>query len=107
MRKPQGKLVPATGLEPVAPIIQNHGNPANKGDLQGLLSPAGVSQNEFGPQSSPQTPSAARLSRRDLRDLIAMCSREVGYCGLDQHAGRRAAELKQKLQAMHAHGEGL
>jgi len=72
-----------------------------------MLSPAGVSQNEFGPQSSPQTPSAARLSRRDLRDLIALCAREVGYCGLGQDAGRRAAELKEKLQTMHAHGREL
>lgn len=60
-----------------------------------------ATQTEFSPQSSPITP---RLTKRDLRDLMRLCDVEIGHCGLDQESGRRAAELKEKLVAIHAHG---
>ena len=56
-------------------------------------------------QMFEQTPApGARLSRQDLRDLMGMCDRQVGYCGVSDPAGQRALELKAKLLAIHAHG---
>lgn len=68
-----------------------------------LLAVAPVSTDS--PEKSPQSsPIPRRLSRKDLRDLIAMADSEVGHCGLDTAQGRRASELKGKLKAIHAQG---
>jgi len=42
---------------------------------------------------------ASRLSRRDLRDLLALLAQEIGRAGLDTEPGRRAFELHTKLQS--------
>jgi len=49
-------------------------------------------------------PAPARLTRHNLRDLIRLCEIEVGRCGLDQEAGRRAQELRAKLLDLHRLG---
>ena len=47
---------------------------------------------------------ARRLSRAELLVLVAILNREIGYVGLDQPGGKRAAELRDKLLAIHKHG---
>lgn len=95
----EAKMVRARGIEPLAKRAPNLPNIGQQPDPPAVPAAALPLPNDFRPQSSPK---ASRLSRRDLRDLIAICAREVGACGLDQDAGRRALELKQKLQALHA-----
>ena len=94
-----------TGSIPVRATTEIEGNPV----VQQVLIPEldeptrGVSINR--PQTVPTSPApGARLSRQDLRDLMAMCDRQVGYCGVSDPAGQRALELKAKLLAIHAHG---
>ena len=98
-------LVARTGIEPVcdAPEIETIVV------IQQVLIPElgeptqGVSKNR--PQTVPTSATpGARLSRQDLRDLMGMCDRQVGYCGVSDPAGQRALELKAKLLAIHAHG---
>lgn len=59
---------------------------------------------EIRPQSSPMHDCARRLSRSELLFLVTVLNRHVGYVGLDQEEGTRAAELRDKLLAIHAHG---
>lgn len=86
---------PAAPATPLVAFLDKPALPA------GELFPPSVVASEKSPQSSPIV---ARLSRQDLRDLIAICSREIGYCGLSQDAGQRALALREKLTLIHAHG---
>lgn len=91
----------AMSSSPAAPATRN------KADLDFPVVPSSeaphavLAQKDFRPQSSP---AHARLTKRDLRDLIRLCDVEIGHCGLDQESGQRAAELREKLVALHAHG---
>lgn len=40
------------------------------------------------------------LNRKDIIDLIGMCDRTVGYCGVSDPAGKRALKLKSKLESI-------
>ena len=98
-------LVARTGIEPVrdAPEIETIVA------IQQVLIPELGEPTQGGSKNRPQTvPTSdtpgARLSRQDLRDLMGMCDRQVGYCGVSDPAGQRALELKAKLLAIHAHG---
>ena len=98
-------LVARTGIEPVRDVAQSAGNTAPQQDRSSELFPD--IEGAFGnrPQTVPTSPPLpARLSRLDLRDLMGMCDRQVGYCGVSDPAGQRALELKVKLLAIHAHG---
>jgi len=98
-------LVARTGIEPVSPLPEIETIVANQQVLIPELGEPtqGVSKNR--PQTGPTSATAgARLSRQDLRDLMGMCDRQVGYCGVSDPAGQRALELKAKLLAIHAHG---
>lgn len=91
----------ARGSNPVAPTTSFPLTIGNQIVLTNELFPVESVASEKSPQSSPMV---ARLSRQDLRDLIAICSREIGYCGLSQDAGQRALALREKLTLIHAHG---
>jgi hypothetical protein len=98
-------LVARTGIEPVCDVAEIETIVV----IQQVLIPElgeptrGVLVNR--PQTVPTSDTAgARLSRQDLRDLMGMCDRQVGYCGVSDPAGQRAIELKAKLLAIHAHG---
>ena len=98
-------LVARTGIQPVSPLPEIETIVANQQVLIPELGEPtqGVSKNR--PQTGPTSATAgARLSRQDLRDLMGMCDRQVGYCGVSDPAGQRALELKAKLLAIHAHG---
>ena len=98
-------LVARTGIEPVRDAPEIETIVANQQVLIPELGEPmrGVSINR--PQTVPTSATpGARLSRQDLRDLMGMCDRQVGYCGVSDPAGQRALELKVKLLAIHAHG---
>jgi hypothetical protein len=49
-------------------------------------------------KSAPKMPQG--LSRSDIKELIGLCRREIGYTGISQDAGKRALALRAKLEAM-------
>lgn len=101
IEEPPPILVARTGIEAVRVPEETPTNTPCQPLATPELFPPSVVASEKSPQSSPI---AARLSRQDLRDLIAICSREIGYCGLSQDAGQRALALREKLTLIHAHG---
>jgi len=100
--KPQGKVVGATGFEPVAGTTKFHATVEPQFVLISTDLPQQEGSKKFRPLSSP-TP--RRLSRLDLRYLMSVLNREIRYCGLDTSPGRRALELRDKLVAIHAEGD--
>lgn len=88
----------AEGSIPAARTTPSKPNPDTLLFTPDQLQRRAASKTEFRPQSSPTT---VRLTKRDLRDLMRLCDVEIGHCGLDQEAGRRAAELKEKLAVIH------
>ena len=98
-------LVARTGIEPVRDAPEIETIVANQQDRICELFPDSAPAFGKRPQTVPTSATpGARLSRQDLRDLMGMCDRQVGYCGVSDPAGQRALELKVKLLAIHAHG---
>lgn len=52
----------------------------------------------------PSPSAARRISREELRFLISVLDREIGYSGLSEEAGRRSRDLRDKLRAIHREG---
>lgn len=46
------------------------------------------------------------LTRQELRYLIGVLDREIGYCGLTGEPGRYAASMQIKIRALHALRDG-
>ncbi len=40
------------------------------------------------------------LTKQEIKELLAILAREVGYTGISSDAGKRALALKAKLQSM-------
>lgn len=100
----QEKLVRGTGFEPVTQAAESAANTSNQGVAKSLPETWEDCAVKISPQSSPQHPVTARLSRRDLRDLIQVLDVEIGQWTLTQLRGARALELKQKLETIYKHG---
>ena len=47
-----------------------------------------------------ERPKREELTRKEIKELIGLCRREVGYTGISQDAGKRALALRAKLEAM-------
>lgn len=101
IEEPPPNLVARTGIEPVRDDRDSHANATSQAvaplELFGEASP------DFGnrPQSSPIP---RRLSRQDIRDLLGILHREIGYTGISSDPGKRALVIIEKLKAIHAHG---
>lgn len=94
-------LVARTGSIPVRDDRESHAETTSQAVATLELFAEDATHSEKSPQSSPIP---RRLSRQDIRDLLAILHREIGYTGISSDPGKRALVLIEKLKAIHAHG---